>query len=134
EFGLDTFGDTPTGPGGKRVTDAEAIRATIEEAVVADQAGVDVIAVGEHHRHEFAISSPETVLAGMATVTENIKLASGVTVLSSDDPVRVFQRFAAVDALSIGWSEVIVGRCRLTWACPLFRCGLAAYARRSARV
>lgn len=127
EFGLDTFGDIPTGPDGKRVTDAEAIRAAVEEAVIADQTGVDVIAVGEHHRHEFAISSPETVLAGMATATENIKLASGVTVLSSDDPIRVFQRFATVDALSNGRAEVILGRGSFTESFPLFGYDLADY-------
>jgi alkanesulfonate monooxygenase SsuD/methylene tetrahydromethanopterin reductase-like flavin-dependent oxidoreductase (luciferase family) len=79
-----------------------AIRQVVEEAVLADELGVDVIAVGEHHRPEFSISAPETVLAGVATRTSRIRLASGVTVLSSDDPVRVFQRFATVDALSQG--------------------------------
>lgn len=127
ELGLDTFGDIPTGPDGTLVSDAEAIRATIEEAVVADQTGVDIIAVGEHHRHEFAISSPETVLAGMATVTENIRLASGVTVLSSDDPIRVFQRFSTVDALSNGRAEVILGRGSFTESFPLFGYDLADY-------
>jgi alkanesulfonate monooxygenase SsuD/methylene tetrahydromethanopterin reductase-like flavin-dependent oxidoreductase (luciferase family) len=100
EFGLDTFGDLPEDDAGNLLTHAAAIRQVVEEAVLADQLGVDVIALGEHHRPEYAISSPETVLAGIATRTERIKLASGVTVLSSDDPVRVFQRFATVDALS----------------------------------
>ncbi len=96
EFGIDTFGDLPRNDRGEIVSYGQAIRATLEEAVLADQLGIDVIALGEHHRPEFAISSPDTVLAGIATATKNIRLASGVTVLSSDDPVRVFQRFATV--------------------------------------
>ena len=96
EFGLDTFGDIPEDDHGNLLSHASAIRQVVEEALLADQLGVDVIAPGEHHRPEFAISTPETVLAGIATRTERIKLASGVTVLSSDDPVRVFQRFATV--------------------------------------
>ncbi|MGP5046404.1 LLM class flavin-dependent oxidoreductase [Glutamicibacter ardleyensis] len=120
EFGLDTFGDVPTGHSGELLTQAQAIRATVQEAIVADQAGVDVIAVGEHHRPEYAISSPETVLAGIATGTEKIRLGSGVTVLSSDDPVRVYQRFATVDALSNGRAEVMLGRGSFTESFPLF--------------
>lgn len=127
EFGIDTFGDVPSGPSGELVTQAQAIRATVQEAVVADQAGVDVIAVGEHHRPEYAISSPETVLAGIATATENIRLSSGVTVLSSDDPVRVFQRFATVDALSNGRAEVMLGRGSFTESFPLFGYDMADY-------
>lgn len=86
-----------------------------------------MVAVGEHHRREFSISSPETVLAGIATRTERIKLASGVTVLSSDDPVRVFQRFATIDALSNGRAEVILGRGSFTESFPLFGYDLADY-------
>ena len=127
EFGIDSFGDLPRDDSGKLVTYAEAIRATVEEAVVADQTGIDVIALGEHHRREFSISSPETVLAGIATRTERIRLASGVTVLSSDDPVRVFQRFATVDALSNGRAEVILGRGSFTESFPLFGYDLADY-------
>src|SRR5690625_2179111 len=127
EFGMDSFGDLPRDEHGKIVSYAEAIRATVEEAKIADQAGIDVIALGEHHRHEFAISTPETVLAGIATVTDNIRLASGVTVLSSDDPVRVFQRFATVDALSNGRAEVILGRGSFTESFPLFGYDLADY-------
>lgn len=127
EFGIDSFGDLPRDDAGNIVSYAEAIRATVEEAVVADQTGIDVVALGEHHRHEFAISTPETVLAGIATVTENIRLASGVTVLSSDDPVRVFQRFATVDALSRGRAEVILGRGSFTESFPLFGYDLADY-------
>lgn len=127
EFGIDTFGDVPLNEAGEPVSYAEAIRATVREAVLADQLGIDVIALGEHHRPEYAISSPETVLAGIATVTNNIRLASGVTVLSSDDPVRVFQRFATVDALSNGRAEIILGRGSFTESFPLFGYDLADY-------
>jgi alkanesulfonate monooxygenase SsuD/methylene tetrahydromethanopterin reductase-like flavin-dependent oxidoreductase (luciferase family) len=102
EFGLDTFGDVPEDDSGALMSYAAAIRQVVDEAVFADWFGVDVLALGEHHRPEFSISAPETVLAGIATRTSRIRLASGVTVLSSDDPVRVFQRFATVDALSHG--------------------------------
>ncbi|MDV2979152.1 UNVERIFIED_CONTAM: LLM class flavin-dependent oxidoreductase [Actinomycetes bacterium ARC8] len=127
EFGLDTFGDVPSDKTGKLATHAQGIRATVQEAIAADQAGVDVIAVGEHHRPEYAISSPETVLAGIATATERIRLGSGVTVLSSDDPVRVFQRFATVDALSNGRAEVMLGRGSFTESFPLFGYDMADY-------
>src|SRR5690554_3659072 len=127
EFGIDSFGDLPRDDQGNVVSYAQAIRATVEEAVLADQVGIDVISLGEHHRREFSISSPETVLAGIATRTERIRLASGVTVLSSDDPVRVFQRFATVDALSNGRAEVILGRGSFTESFPLFGYDLADY-------
>ncbi|KPL90897.1 LLM class flavin-dependent oxidoreductase [Herpetosiphon geysericola] len=126
-FGLDTFGDVPTDDAGTRVSYAQAIRQVVDEAVLADQIGVDVIALGEHHREEYAISTPETVLAGIATQTNRIKLASGVTVLSSDDPVRIFQRFATVDALSNGRAEVILGRGSFTESFPLFGYDLRDY-------
>jgi probable LLM family oxidoreductase len=127
EFGIDTFGDLPRDDRGEIVSYAEAIRRVVAEAVLADEAGIDVIAVGEHHRPEFAISAPETVLAGIATRTSRIHLASGVTVLSSDDPVRVFQRFATVDALSGGRAEVILGRGSFTESFPLFGYDLRDY-------
>jgi probable LLM family oxidoreductase len=126
-FGLDTFGDVPIDDAGQPVSYARAIRQVVDEALVAEQTGVDVIALGEHHRPEYAISSPETVLAGIATRTERIRLSSGVTVLSSDDPVRVFQRFATVDALSDGRAEVILGRGSFTESFPLFGYDLSDY-------
>jgi len=126
-FGLDTFGDVPTDDTGSPVSYARAVRQVVEEAVLAEETGVDVIALGEHHRPEYAISSPETVLAGIATRTERIRLASGVTVLSSDDPVRVFQRFSTVDALSDGRAEVILGRGSFTESFPLFGYDLSDY-------
>ncbi|MFC6159823.1 LLM class flavin-dependent oxidoreductase [Kribbella sp. NPDC058693] len=127
DFGLDSFGDIPVDDSGAPVTDAAAIRQVVEEAVLADQIGVNAIALGEHHRPEYSISSPETVLAGIATKTSNLKLGSGVTVLSSDDPVRVFQRFSTVDALSNGRAEVILGRGSFTESFPLFGYDLADY-------
>jgi probable LLM family oxidoreductase len=127
EFGIDSFGDRPRDDRGEIVSHAEAIRAAVAEAVLADQVGIDVVALGEHHRPEYAISSPETVLAGIATATKRIRLASGVTVLSSDDPVRVFQRFATVDALSHGRAEVILGRGSFTESFPLFGYDLKDY-------
>jgi len=120
QFGLDSFGDIPVDEDGKLFTHAAAIRQVVEEAVLADSLGIDVIALGEHHRADFSISSPETVLAGIATRTKNIKLASGVTVLSSDDPVRVFERFSTLDALSNGRAQVILGRGSFTESFPLF--------------
>ncbi|GAA1563551.1 MULTISPECIES: LLM class flavin-dependent oxidoreductase [Kribbella] len=126
-FGLDTFGDIPVDDDGAPVTAAAAIRQVVDEAVLADEIGVDAIALGEHHRPEFSISTPETVLAGIATRTSNIKLGSGVTVLSSDDPVRVFQRFSTVDALSNGRAEVILGRGSFTESFPLFGYDLEDY-------
>lgn len=127
DFGLDTFGDVPVDDSGTRVSHARAIRQLVEEAVLADDIGIDVLAVGEHHRPEYSVSTPETVLAGIATRTKRLRLSSGVTVLSSDDPVRVFQRFATVDALSNGRAEVILGRGSFTESFPLFGYDLSDY-------
>lgn len=126
-LGLDTFGDVPDDDSGVPISQAAAIRQVIAEAVLADQLGVDVIALGEHHRPEYSISTPETVLAAIAARTSRIKLASGVTVLSSDDPVRVFQRFATVDAISEGRAQVILGRGSFTESFPLFGYDLSDY-------
>lgn len=126
-FGLDSFGDIPTDDNGDLMSHAGAIRQVVQEAVLADKLGIDVISLGEHHRSDFSISSPETVLAGIATKTKNIKLASGVTVLSSDDPVRVFERFATLDALSNGRAQIILGRGSFTESFPLFGYNLEDY-------
>jgi probable LLM family oxidoreductase len=126
-LGLDTFGDVPEDDSGALVSYAEAIRQVVDEATLADELGVDAIALGEHHRPEYAISTPETVLAGIAARTSRIRLGSGVTVLSSDDPVRVFQRFATLDAISGGRAEVILGRGSFTESFPLFGYDLADY-------
>ena len=127
QFGLDTFGDLPVNDSGTLLTHAQAIRQVIDEAVLADTLGVDTIALGEHHRSEYSISSPETVLAGIASVTSRIKLGSGVTVLSSDDPVRVYERFATLDAVSNGRAQVILGRGSFTESFPLFGFDLKDY-------
>jgi probable LLM family oxidoreductase len=126
-FGLDTFGDIPVDDDNNLFTDAAAIRQVVDEAVLAEKVGVDAIALGEHHRQEYSISSPETVLAGIAGKTSTILLASGVTVLSSDDPVRVFERFSTLDALSNGRAQVILGRGSFTESFPLFGYDLKDY-------
>ncbi|MEU6784960.1 LLM class flavin-dependent oxidoreductase [Nonomuraea angiospora] len=126
-LGLDTFGDVPEDDSGALVSHAEAIRQVVTEATLADELGVDAIALGEHHRPEYAISTPETVLAGIAARTSRIRLGSGVTVLSSDDPVRVFQRFSTLDAIASGRAEVILGRGSFTESFPLFGYDLADY-------
>ncbi|WP_019937323.1 LLM class flavin-dependent oxidoreductase [Bordetella sp. FB-8] len=127
EFGVDTFGDVTDGAPGTPLPHAQVLRNLIEQAVLADQVGLDFIGVGEHHRPDFAVSAPEVVLAAMAARTERIRLGSAVTVLSSDDPVRVFQRFATVDALSNGRAEVILGRGSFTESFPLFGYDLQQY-------
>ena len=127
ELGLDTFGDVTREADGRPLSHAQVIRDLLEEAVLADSIGVDFFGVGEHHRGDFAVSAPEVVLAGIATRTQRIRLGSAVTVLSSDDPIRVFQRFATVDALSHGRAEVILGRGSFTESFPLFGFDLRDY-------
>ena len=127
EFGLDTFGDVTRDAAGTALPHAQVIRNVLDEAVLADQLGVDFIGLGEHHRADFAISSPEVALAAIAARTERIRLGSAVTVLSSDDPIRVFQRFATVDAASNGRAEVILGRGSFTESFPLFGFDLRQY-------
>ena len=120
EFGLDTFGDVTNGPDGRPLPQAQVIRDVIAEGVLADRLGIHFFGVGEHHRDDFAISAPEIVLAAIAGQTARIRLGSSVTVLSSDDPVRVYQRFATLDAASGGRAEVILGRGSFTESFPLF--------------
>jgi probable LLM family oxidoreductase len=127
EFGLDTFGDITAGPDGRLNSHAQVIREVIEQAVLADRLGIDAFGVGEHHRPDFAISAPEVVLAAIAGRTTRILLGSAVTVLSSDDPIRVFERFATVDAASNGRAEVTLGRGSFTESFPLFGFDLAQY-------
>ncbi|HET6663956.1 MAG TPA: LLM class flavin-dependent oxidoreductase [Acidimicrobiales bacterium] len=127
QFGLDTFGDVTVGSDGRPLSHAQVIRNVVAEGVLADQVGVDAFGVGEHHRDDFAVSSPETVLAAIAGQTERILLGSAVTVLSSDDPVRVFERFATLDAASGGRAEVILGRGSFTESFPLFGHDLGQY-------
>lgn len=127
EFGLDTFGGVTLGADGQPVPQAQVIRGVVDEAVLADETGVDFIGLGEHHRADFAISSPETVLAAIAGRTGRLRLGSAVTVLSSDDPIRVFQRFATLDAISNGRAEVVLGRGSFTESFPLFGYDLRQY-------
>jgi probable LLM family oxidoreductase len=127
EFGLDTFGDVTVDAAGNRLPQAQVLRHVVDEAVLADQVGVDFIGVGEHHRDDFAISAPEVVLAAIAGKTSRILLGSSVTVLSSDDPVRVFQRFSTLNAVSSGRAEVILGRGSFTESYPLFGYDLSQY-------
>ena len=127
ELGLDTFGDVTDGPDGQPLHAAEVIRDLIDEAVLADEVGVDFIGIGEHHRADFAVTSPEMVLATIAGRTKRIRLGSAVTVLSSDDPIRVYQRFATLNAASNGRAEVILGRGSFIESFPLFGFELAQY-------
>lgn len=127
ELGLDTFGDVTVDSSGTLLSHAQVIRNVVDEAVLADELGVDFIGVGEHHRSDFAVSSPEVVLSAIAGRTRRIRLGSAVTVLSSDDPVRVFQRFATLDAVSNGRAEVILGRGSFTESFPLFGFQLSEY-------
>jgi probable LLM family oxidoreductase len=127
ELGLDTFGDITTGADGRPLTHAQVIRDVIEEAVLADEVGVDAFGVGEHHRPDFAVSAPDIVLAAIAARTKRIWLGSAVTVLSSDDPIRVFERFSTLNAASNGRAEVTLGRGSFTESFPLFGYKLADY-------
>ncbi|MBO1755045.1 LLM class flavin-dependent oxidoreductase [Allobranchiibius sp. CTAmp26] len=127
EFGLDTFGDRTIDADGAPLAYPQVIRNVVEQAVLADRSGVDFIGIGEHHRADYAISAPDVVLAGIATRTERIRLGSAVTVLSSDDPIRVFERFSTIDALSGGRAEVILGRGSFTESFPLFGFDLDQY-------
>ena len=126
-FGLDTFGDRGTGLDGVQVSHAEGVRRVVEEAVLADELGVDHFGVGEHHRDDFAVSAPDVVLSAIAARTQRIRLGTSVTVLSSDDPVRVFERFSTLDAISRGRAEVTLGRGSFTESFPLFGLRLEDY-------
>jgi probable LLM family oxidoreductase len=127
ELGLDSFGDVTAGPDGALQPHAQVLRELVEQAVLADETGIDFIGVGEHHREDFAVSAPEIVLAAIAGRTRRIRLGSAVTVLSSDDPIRVFQRFSTLDAVSNGRAEVILGRGSFTESFPLFGFPLDRY-------
>ena len=127
EVGLDTFGDRTTLPDGSLTTHAQTLRDVVEEAVLADQVGLDFIGLGEHHRDDFAISAPEVLLAAIASRTKRIKLGTAVTILSTDDPIRVFQRFATLSALSNGRAEVILGRGSFTESFALFGLDIGDY-------
>jgi len=127
ELGVDTFGDVTRGADGAMLPHAQVLRDIVAEAELADQLGLDFFGVGEHHRADFAVSAPEVLLAAIAARTRRIRLGSAVTVLSSDDPIRVFQRFSTLDAVSGGRAEIIVGRGSFTESFPLFGYDLADY-------
>ena len=123
-FGLDTFGDLEEG-----ATHAEALRQVVEEAALAEAVGLDFFGVGEHHREDFSISAPDVLLAAIAGRTRRIQLGTSVTVLSSEEPVRVFERFATLDAVSRGRAEITAGRGSFTESFPLFGLPLEDYER-----
>ena len=127
ELGLHTFGDITLGVDGGPLSHARVIRDVIDEAVLADEVGVDCFGIGEHHRADFAVSSPEVVLAAVAGRTRRIRLGSATTVLSTDDPVRVFQRFATLDAAADGRAEIILGRGWFTESFRLFGYEMSDY-------
>ena len=128
ELGIYTFVETTRDPGTGRVISAEQrLRDLMEEIELADQVGLDVFGVGEHHRPDYAVSAPAVVLAAAAVRTKRIRLTSAVTVLSSDDPVRVFQQFATLDLLSGGRAEVMAGRGSFIESFPLFGYDLEDY-------
>lgn len=128
QFGLDTFGEIGLRDETLEPMNYEkSLKLVVDEVILADKLGIDVIALGEHHREEYAISAPDTVLAALSQVTENIILGTGVTVLSSDDPIRVYQRFATIDALSNGRAQVMLGRGSFTESFPLFGYDLQNY-------
>ena len=122
ELGLATFADLSSG-----VSPEQRMRDLLEEAELAEQVGLDVFAIGEHHRPDFLISSPVVALAAIAARTERIRLSSAVTVLSSEDPVRVFQQFAELDLISGGRAEIMAGRGSFTESFPLFGYDLDDY-------
>jgi probable LLM family oxidoreductase len=127
DMGLHTFGDVTADGGGVPLPHAVVIRNLIDQAALADELGVDFVGVGEHHRADFAVSAPEIVLAAIASRTKRIRLGSATTVLSSDDPIRVFERFATLDAASNGRAEAILGRGSFTESFRLFGFSLDQY-------
>ncbi|HEX9225407.1 MAG TPA: LLM class flavin-dependent oxidoreductase, partial [Arthrobacter sp.] len=126
-LGLNTFGDVGVFPDGHPVPHAQVLRQLLEQAELADDVGLHAFGVGEHHRQDYAVSAPEVFLAAAAARTKHIRLGSAVTVLSSDDPIRVFQRFSTVDAISNGRAEVMLGRGSFIESFPLFGLDLADY-------
>lgn len=126
-LGLDTFGDVTYDDAGHAVSHARAIRDVVEQGVLADQVGVDYFGIGEHHTDDMPMSAADVVLGAIAARTTRVRLGSAVTVLSSDDPVRVFQRYSSLDAVSGGRAEVIIGRGSSIDSFPLFGYDLADY-------
>lgn len=130
EIGIYTFAEmTPDASTGATVGPAERLRDLLEEIELADQVGLDVFGIGEHHRPDYAVSAPAVVLAAAAARTKKIQLTSAVSVLSSDDPIRVYQQFSTLDLLSGGRAEIMAGRGSFTESFPLFGFDLADYDR-----
>ena len=128
EIGIDSFVATSPDPvTGATLTTEHRLQNILEEITLADQSGVDVFGIGEHHRQEYADSAPTVILAAAAALTKRIRLTSAVTVLSAADPVRVFQEFATLDLISYGRAEIVVGRGSFTEAYPLFGLDLRDY-------
>lgn len=127
KLGISTFGETTPLESGEVISHTERIQQLIKEIELADQVGLDIYAVGEHHREDFAVSAPEIILAAGAVNTKHIILSSAVTVLSSIDPIRVYQQYATIDALSNGRAEVMAGRGSFTESFPLFGYDLRDY-------
>jgi len=127
EIGLYTFGELAPDPASGRTSPGQRLRELVEEMVLADQVGLDIFGVGEHHRPDFAVSAPAVVLAAGAERTSRIRLTSAVSVISSDDPVRVFQEFATLDLLSGGRAEIMAGRGSFIESFPLFGYDLRDY-------
>jgi probable LLM family oxidoreductase len=126
-FGLDTFGNVSLDDNGNNLSAAQVIRDVLAQGQLADELGLNNFNIGEHHRDDFAVTAPDTILAGLATTTKNITLGTGVTVLSSEDPVRVYQRFATIDALSNGRVQITAGRGSFIESFPLFGYELSDY-------
>src|SRR5882757_1016686 len=126
-FGLDTFGDVTHDAEDRPLSHAETIRNLVEQGVLADHVGIDFFGIGEHHTDDFPLSAADVVLAAIAARTARIRVGSAVTVLSSDDPVRVFQRYSTLDAVSSGRAEVVLGRGSSIDSFPLFGYDLADY-------
>lgn len=128
EIGIYTFADIGTHPEtGEKISPQQRMQYILEEVQLADQLGLDVFAIGEHHRVDYAVSNPSVILAAAAATTKNIKLSSAVTVLSSDDPVRVFQQFSTLDLISSGRAEIMAGRGSFIESFPLFGYNLGDY-------
>jgi probable LLM family oxidoreductase len=128
ELGLYTFAElTPDPATGRALSAAERLGNLLEEAALADEVGLDVFAIGEHHRPDFAVSAPAVALAAVAARTRRLRLSSAVTVLSSEDPVRVFQQYATLDLLSGGRAEIMAGRGSFVESFPLFGYDLGDY-------
>ena len=127
ELGISTFGETTLLEDGSKFSHFERIQQLLDEIKLADKVGLDIYGIGEHHRNDFAVSSPEMILAAASSMTEKITLTSAVSVLSSNDPVRVFQQFSTLDLLTKGRAELMVGRGSFSESFPLFGYDLKDY-------